>query len=126
MKHATRHIAVAALVLVAALVFTAAPAHAVRIPDGSSGTAARSAQILTQAEARRFTKMFLSKYLGPVVANRNDRPRMAVWDCRAVGGNAGRCYGRVTAGTVTCRGLFRVLEWPKVVSVFPVRSVCGI
>lgn len=114
--------------LVAVIALTASPASAMLTPDPAverpfPGTG--NGQYLEGWEASQQVDDLLRNALGPAVTNKRTAPRVAVWDCH-VDGNTGTCRGRVVAGTVVCRGLFRVLETTKFYATYPVRMTCGV
>lgn len=114
--------AITAATVLAALVLPTHTAAAAEIHDVPM---ARAADPLTIGEAKQITKYLLRNLLGPAVSSAPELSMIAAWDCRTNGDTRGTCRGAVTGGVVSCRGIFRVIKYPKGYAVFPLRMECA-
>jgi hypothetical protein len=90
-----RHVLVAIMATFALLVGTASPASA--------------GEALTRSETRLVVKYLLRNYIAPAVTDTGQDPSViSAWGCKTLTRNTGTCKGRVTTGSVTCTGTFKV------------------
>ena len=93
------------------------------LAGGAGPARAAETPQLSRHEAAKIVKELLREYIGPAVTTDPKRQSVRVWACEAHQ-NKGTCRGAVAAGDVTCRGSFRVVEFPQKYRAYPLDMDC--